>query len=86
MQTHWDNVLNALVEDQNRKIDSSVINALIVGFNDYNSNTFLTTNDYKVAETVNAYNSMFCKEYPLNVTDNNNNIPGILYGRYQNDK
>jgi len=50
MQTHWDNVLNALVEDQNRKIDSSVINALIVGFNDYNSNTFLTTNDYKVAD------------------------------------
>jgi len=78
IQSHWDTNLNSLIEDQNRKLDSSVINALIVGYNDYSMNTFLTTNDSKVAQTVSAYNTMFCKEYPLNTTDNNNNIPGIL--------
>lgn len=85
MSTHWNTSVNALIEDANRQLDSSVINALIVGYNDYQDNTFLTTNSTQVANTVATYNTMFCKEYPINVTDNNNKIPGILYGRYQGD-
>jgi len=28
---------------------------------------------------------MFCDLYPINSIDDSNNIPGILYGRYEKD-
>lgn len=41
--------------------------------------------DVKVAKTVAVYNMAFCKEYPINLGDNSNKIPGILYGRQPGD-
>jgi len=41
--------------------------------------------DPKVAATVAVYNSSFCKEYAINVLDNTQKVPGILYGRYPGD-
>lgn len=45
---------------------------------------FPYTHQY-VAATINVYNTLFCTIYPINQADDANNIPGILYGRYQGD-
>ena len=63
--------------------------AVIVGFNEgfigeENGDPFYPT-AFEVASTVNAYNTMFCNEYSINEQDTNSGVPGILYGRYEND-
>jgi hypothetical protein len=47
--------------------------------------SFVSILDEKVAQTVAAYNTAFCKEYPINLSDNDKKIPGILIGRYPGD-
>lgn len=39
-----------------------------------------------VADTVKAYNEVFCDLYEINRKDSEINIPGVLYGRYALDK
>lgn len=59
--THFNG--NYIFEDSNRQIDSSVINALNISFNDLeSSDVLIAVTDVKVAKTVQAYNDAFCDE------------------------
>ena len=78
---HWTG--SAIIEDNSRTYDGAVIVGLNNGY-DSSDNLFFPTS-IEVASTVNEYNNMFCNEYSINDQDQSNNIPGILYGRYQND-
>lgn len=61
--------------------------AVIVGFNDGfdSSDNMFAPSGLEVAKTVASYNTMFCSEYSINNADTANNVPGVLYGRYQHD-
>jgi len=77
---HWNG--NYIIESTNRTMDGAVIHAFNVAYREtFEYDEFLTVLDEKVASTIQNYNTMFCKEYPINVTDNENKVPGILYGR-----
>jgi len=80
-KNHWTGT--AVIEATGRTYDGAVIVAFNVGF-DSSDNLFYPTS-YEVAKTVQAYNTMFCNEYPINSKDTSSKVPGILYGRYQND-
>ncbi len=73
-----------VLESNGRTQDSAVI----VGFNDAydESDNMFAPTSIEVANTVNSYNLMFCQEYAINTADTANNIPGVLYGRYQHGK
>jgi glucoamylase len=73
-----------VLESNGRTQDSAVI----VGFNDAfdESDMMFAPTSIEVANTVNSYNLMFCSEYAINTADTANNIPGVLYGRYQHGK
>lgn len=60
LDTHYKN--GYLFEDLTRLIDGSVVHAINVGFNESKDDTYLSPVDVKVASTVAAYNSAFCKE------------------------
>lgn len=75
---HWNGTM--IYESANRTLDGSVIHA-ISSFGKY---LYGPTSSEAVA-TVKTYNTAFCKEYKVNQTDNQNNVPGVLYGRYMND-
>ena len=49
-----------------------------------NENLFDITGK-EIAGTINTLNKLFCLEYPINQSDDKNNIPGILYGWYEGD-
>ncbi len=70
-----------VLESLSRPQDSAVI----VGFNDAydESDNLFAPTSLEVANTVVAYNTLFCSEYSINIADTSNNIPGVLYGRYQ---
>lgn len=66
-------------EGSNRQQDSIVIHAFSY-FPGYYEFT-----DEKIASSINFYNKMFCNTFNINQKDNQNGIPGILYGRYSGD-
>jgi len=63
-----------------RDVDGSVIHAVIT----FGDNLY-TPSSTEVAKTIQKFNEVFCNEYAINQQDNQNNVPGILYGRYPND-
>lgn len=73
---HWNK--SFLWEATIRPVDGSVIHAINVAYRQTKTDTFISVLDPMVASTVASYNSSFCKEYPINVTDNDAKIPGIL--------
>lgn len=84
MDKHWNG--SYLWEATVRPIDGSVLHAFNVAAREaLGKDTYLSILDVKVAQTVSQYNISFCKEYPINVDDNTNKIPGILIGRYPGD-
>jgi glucoamylase len=79
----------SLIEADNRKYDTAVILGLI---SDYEINKSTNNIDYlfepssfKIAQTVYNFNCLFSDEYPINLQDTKNLIPGLLYGRYNGD-
>ena len=79
LESHWTG--KALIESNNRPYDSLVISGLVNG---YNQDSFLYPTSFEIASTVNEYNIMFT-QYNINTQDTENNIGGILYGRYNGD-
>merc|ERR1712139_731274 len=75
---HWNG--DFIFEANGRDMDGSVIHA-IASF----GQTIWSPSSDKAAKTIQAYNTGFCHEYSLNQKDNRNGVPGVLYGRYQND-
>jgi len=69
-------------EAQNRKKDSAVIEAFNVG--DLGDGIFAPLSK-EVIGTVITLNELFCRTFSINQQDSKDNIPGILYGRYEND-
>jgi glucoamylase len=47
---------------------------------------FFSPASAEVAGTVATLNELFCREYDVNRADTAAGVPGILYGRYENDK
>jgi len=78
IRKHWTG--NFIYESENRDKDGSVIHA-IASFGKY----LFKSSSNEAASTVNVYNKVFCEEYSINQQDNKNGVPGVLYGRYQND-
>jgi len=60
LDTHFKN--GYLFEDETRLIDGAVIHSINVAFNESKDDTYLSAVDVKVAQTVAAYNTAFCKE------------------------
>ena len=77
---HYQN--DFIFEEANRQKDGAVICALNDGYND---DGVFSASSQEVASTINIYNQAFHSEYPINSADDNNKIPGILYGRYPGD-
>jgi len=75
LDRHYDGFL---FEDSSRQVDGSVIHAINVAINESSDDSYINVLDEKVAETVRHYNVAFCNEYPINTTDSNNKIPGVL--------
>jgi len=67
-----------MYESTNRQKDGAVIHAFS-SFNAY------SITDQKVAKTIQTLAFTFCNEYPINVQDTKNSIPGVLIGRYPGD-
>lgn len=80
-QNHWTG--SAVIEHTGRTYDGAVIVGFNVGFD--SSDGLFAPSSFEVASTVKEYNSMFCNEYAINTADTSNSVPGVLYGRYQND-
>ena len=78
---HWNG--NYFIEAPNRFKDAAVVCGFNLGYAD---DEFLKPTDVNVAQTVQTLNTYFCDAYPINNYDSNNKIPGILYGRYENDQ
>lgn len=73
---------NFVFEADNRQQDAAVICA----FNDGAMNDgFFAPTSVEVANTISTYNKLFHDTFPINQADDANNVPGILYGRYQGD-
>eukprot|EP00437_Effrenium_voratum_P038501 CAMPEP_0181469382 /NCGR_PEP_ID=MMETSP1110-20121109/37989_1 /TAXON_ID=174948 /ORGANISM="Symbiodinium sp., Strain CCMP421" /LENGTH=589 /DNA_ID=CAMNT_0023594285 /DNA_START=77 /DNA_END=1847 /DNA_ORIENTATION=+ len=79
---HFDGTF--VFESQNRKKDSAVIEAFNVG--DLGpGDMFFDVLGKEVLGTVVTLNDLFCNAYEINQKDSAAGIPGILYGRYEND-
>jgi len=63
--------------------DGAVILAFNHGYDDID--TLFNPLSMEVANTVIAYNNLFCGIFPINPTDSNKQVNGILYGRYPGD-
>eukprot|EP01126_Amoeba_proteus_P011163 TRINITY_DN1446_c0_g2_i1.p1 TRINITY_DN1446_c0_g2~~TRINITY_DN1446_c0_g2_i1.p1 ORF type:complete len:381 (-),score=57.13 TRINITY_DN1446_c0_g2_i1:170-1312(-) len=79
LQAHYNGLF--VFETSIRQKDSAVI----VAFNEGYIGTDFGPTSVEVANTINTYNQLFCSEYLINQLDNKNNIPGVMYGRYEND-
>lgn len=80
IMNHWNGEF--IFESTNREEDAAVI----LGFNNgYSDDGFLSPTDPKVIATINTLNTLFYFDYPINTADSTNNVPGILYGRYEGD-
>ena len=80
LDSHWNG--SFMFESQNRQKDSAVISAFIEG---YAEDDYLSPLDTKVAGTLKAFNTLFCRTYKINQDDSDNNVPGVLHGRYEGD-
>jgi len=81
LMSHYDGTF--VFQFQNRKKDSAVIEAFNVG--DLNDGLFPVLGK-EVIGTVITLNELFCNAYDINKKDSADGTPGILYGRYENDK
>merc|ERR1712032_1756771 len=77
---HYDGTY--VFESQGRKKDAAVIEAFNVG--DLNDGFFPVLGK-EVLGTVITLNDLFCNSYEINKKDCADGVPGILYGRYEND-
>jgi len=77
---HYDG--NFVFESQNRKKDAAVVEAFNVG--DLSDGLFAPLSK-EVLGTVITLNELFCNMFDINRADQSNNIPGMLYGRYEGD-
>eukprot|EP00933_Yihiella_yeosuensis_P007859 TRINITY_DN11304_c0_g3_i1.p1 TRINITY_DN11304_c0_g3~~TRINITY_DN11304_c0_g3_i1.p1 ORF type:complete len:530 (-),score=95.91 TRINITY_DN11304_c0_g3_i1:57-1580(-) len=77
---HYDG--NFVFESTSRKKDAAVIEAFNVG--DLSDNFYPPLNQ-AVLGTVITLNEVFCNAFEINKKDSAAGIPGILYGRYEND-
>ena len=77
---HWTG--SFIKESENRQMDGSVVSAFNDGFAD---DSYFMPTDAQVAQTVTTLNTLFCHQFYINQVDISNNIPGVLYGRYQGD-
>eukprot|EP01064_Diplonema_japonicum_P019245 TRINITY_DN2793_c0_g1_i2.p1 TRINITY_DN2793_c0_g1~~TRINITY_DN2793_c0_g1_i2.p1 ORF type:complete len:514 (+),score=174.76 TRINITY_DN2793_c0_g1_i2:80-1543(+) len=78
---HWNGYY--FFEATIREVDGSVIHA-IASFGG-NDTEYGPLGD-KAAKTVAFYEQVFCAQYPINNKDTKNGVPGVLIGRYPNDK
>lgn len=78
--THWNG--NLFQETTSRPKDGAVLCAFNLGYAD---DEFLKPTDVRIAQTVSVLNDLFCSSFPINNQDTKNNVPGILYGRYDGD-
>lgn len=83
---HWNGI--AYTESNNRLYDSAVIMGLVFNFGHGidELDVLITPTDAKIAKTVLNLNQIFSESLPINLDDLKNNIPGILYGRYEGDQ
>lgn len=80
LKGHYDG--GFVFESQSRKKDSAVIEAFNVG--DLDDGLFPALGE-EVLGTVITLNDLFCNAYDINKKDSAAGLPGILYGRYEND-
>jgi len=80
LPAHWNGV--HIFESSNRQKDSAVITGLNFG---YAGDNLWGPTDKQVASTIKTFNNLFCTSYTVNQKDFSNNVPGVLYGRYQGD-
>ncbi|CAE7508064.1 GAA [Symbiodinium sp. CCMP2592] len=80
---HFDGTF--VFESQNRKKDSAVIEAFNVGYLGVGVERMFDVLGKEVLGTVVTLNDLFCNAYEINQKDSAAGIPGILYGRYEND-
>jgi len=69
-------------ESRNRLKDSAVIEAFNVGYLD---DGLFAPLSKEVLGTVIVLNDLFCNSFAINKVDDQANVPGILYGRYEGD-
>jgi glucoamylase len=81
--SHWTG--SYVQEASGRTKDAAVIVGFNAGFAGPEGDSLFAPTSFEVASTVNAYNQMFCSEYSINTADTSNGLPGVLYGRYEND-
>mmetsp|Transcript_81034 Transcript_81034/g.204010 ORF Transcript_81034/g.204010 Transcript_81034/m.204010 type:complete len:546 (+) Transcript_81034:69-1706(+) len=80
LMSHYDGTF--VYESTGRRKDSAVIEAFNVG--DLGDGMFAPLSK-QVLGTVIALNELFCNAYDINRKDSAAGVPGILYGRYEND-
>lgn len=78
VQKHWNGTY--LYESTNRPKDGSVIHASYT-FGEY----IYAPNSSEVASTIKYLTNIFCEIFPINTSDTNAGIPGVLIGRYPGD-
>lgn len=79
LSEHWNGTY--LYEAKGREQDGAVIHAIA----SFGKSTAYTPTSSATAATIKQYNQTFCMEWDINRTDNDNKVPGILYGRYPGD-
>eukprot|EP00933_Yihiella_yeosuensis_P082624 TRINITY_DN9656_c0_g8_i1.p1 TRINITY_DN9656_c0_g8~~TRINITY_DN9656_c0_g8_i1.p1 ORF type:complete len:521 (+),score=133.04 TRINITY_DN9656_c0_g8_i1:65-1627(+) len=80
LEAHYDGTF--VKESDGRTKDSAAIEAFVVG--DLNDGLFAPLSK-EVLGTVITLNDLFCNAFQINQQDTAAGIPGILYGRYEND-
>jgi glucoamylase len=81
IKSHWNGQF--IFESPNRQKDTAVI----IGLNDgYLGDSIFAPSSFEVASTIKTFNELFQNAYYINQQDSKNGVPGILYGRYENDK
>lgn len=68
-------------------IDGAVILSFIhSGWMDIVQDDTVSPTSAEVARTVQSFNEEYCFKFPVNLDDTQKGVPGVLYGRYANDK
>jgi glucoamylase len=81
LRSHWNGQF--VYESQNRQKDSSVI----IAFNEGSLNDdFFPCSGQYAAATIVEFSKLFQDAYQINQIDTQAGVPGILYGRYENDR
>jgi len=80
LMSHYDG--QYVYDSRNRLKDALVIEAFNVGYLD---DELFAPLSKEVLGTVVTLNDLFCNSFPVNKLDEQANVPGILYGRYEGD-